>query len=161
MPDQMGPDERVLRAHIEGGPFQSGVDRGYWRLIVITWPHVFLVVSAAPRDQAPSEYVFRFECSNYPRVPPTARPWDAKRNVPLEAAKWPGGSGRVAFAFRPDWLGGQALYLPCDRLAIAGHDAWRTQHSHLIWKTTSDITLYLEAIYDLLHSRDYSGCRSA
>jgi hypothetical protein len=67
------PDERVFRAHIESGSFQSGVDRGRWRLVSITWPFVMITVSAAERPGAPQEYALRFDCSDYPSVAPTAR----------------------------------------------------------------------------------------
>jgi hypothetical protein len=153
------PDERVFRAHIEAGPFQSGVDRGRWRLISIAWPFVVIAVSAAERRGAPQEYALRFECSNYPSVAPTARFWDVEHDCSLPYGRRSWGTGRVALAFRIDWKGDQCLYLPCDRGALPGHDAWRTQHPWMIWDASSDITLYLRVLYDLLHSRDYTGIR--
>jgi hypothetical protein len=155
----MGPDEGMFRAHLESGPFLSGADRGRWRLIEITWPYTVVGVSAAARENGPLEYVFRFECSNYPQSPPTAQPWDLEYGVPLAPARWPGGRSRVPAAFRPDWKGGQCLYLPCDRVSIEGHDAWRTQHPAMNWTSTSDITLYLDILYELLNSSDYTGAR--
>jgi hypothetical protein len=53
------------------------------------------------------------------------------------------------------------LYLPCDRLSIEGHDAWRTQYPAMNWISTSDITLYLGIVYELLNSSDYTGPRGA
>jgi hypothetical protein len=154
-----GPDERVFRAHVEAGPFQSGVDRGRWRLRSIAWPHAIIAVSAAERLGGPAWYVLRFECSNYPQSPPTAQPWDAERDTPLEHARWPGGRSRVPLAFNPNWRGGQCLYLPCDRLSIDGHDGWRSQHPSMIWSPAGDITQYLRIVYDLLNSSDYTGAR--
>lgn len=153
--------ESVLRAHLEAGPFQSGVDRGRWRLVVLDWPHVVIAVTAAPRPGAPMEYAFRFECTGYPQVPPTAQPWSEVLKGGLPPAQWPGGRSRVPFAFNPSWKGGQCLYLPCDRLSIEGHDPWRTQHPSLIWSPRRDITQYLAVIYELLNSSDYTGLRSA
>lgn len=155
------PDARVLFAHLDEGPFMSGADRGYWRSILVMWPHVLIAVSAAPRPNSPQEYVLRFDCSNYPQAAPTARPWDVERNAPLTPARWPTGRDRVAKVFRPDWKGGECLYLPCDRIALEGHDAWHKQHPHLIWTAASDITLYLGAVHELLNSSDYTGVRSA
>lgn len=157
----MNPDERVFRAHIERGPFQSGVDRQRWRLLSIDWPYVFISVCAAARVHSPGEYVFRFECSNYPQAAPTAQPWDLKRSAPLESAFWPTGRSRVPLAFNPSWKNGQCLYLPCDRLSFEGHDGWRGQHPSMIWSATSDITHYLRIVYDLLTSNDYTGTRRA
>ena len=155
------PDERVFRVHLEGGPFQSGIDRGRWRLIAITWPCVVIAVSAAVREGAPAEYALRFDCGNYPNVAPTARFWDAENDRPLPLGQRPWGTGRVALAFRIDWKGDRCLYLPCDREALSGHDGWRTQYPWMIWHASSDITLYLWILYDLLHSRDYTGMRGA
>ena len=153
--------ETVLRAHLEAGPFQSGVDRGRWRLVVLDWPHVVITVAAAPRSGAPTEYAFRFECTGYPQVPPTAQPWSEVLKGGLPPAQWPGGRSRVPLAFNPSWKAGQCLYLPCDRLSIEGHEPWRTQHPSLIWSPRRDITQYLAVIYELLNSSDYTGLRGA
>jgi hypothetical protein len=158
---QMGLDERVFRAHVQAGPFLSGVDRGRWRLLSIAWPLVLIAVTAAAREQGPAEYVFRFHLADYPQTAPTAQPWDVESDIPLRPERWPAGHRRVPQAFRTDWQGGTALYLPCDRISVQGHDAWRTQHPHLLWKPTGDVTQYLEIIHELLNSSDYSGARGA
>lgn len=156
----MGPDEQVFRAHIERGPFQSGVARDRWRLITIEWPHALIGVTAAPRDDSPEEYVFRFDCSNYPASAPTAQPWDLERGAPLEHWRWPTGRSRVPLAFNPNW-NPQALYLPCDRLAMPGHEPWREQHPYMVWSSAGDITQYLRILHELLNSTDYTGPRGA
>jgi hypothetical protein len=151
-------DESAFRTHLSQGAFQSGADRGRWRLLSIDWPFAVIVVSAAERERAPNEFAFRFELSNYPVRLPTARPWDAERNAPLPVNEWPSGANRVQGAFNPGYKGGTCLYLPCDREAFdAGHQAWRSQHPEMIWTASSDITHYLRIIYDLLQSRDYKG----
>jgi len=160
-PVNQGPDETVFRVHIRQGAFLSGERRGRWQLVEIAWPLVLISVRAAQRDKAPDEYTFRFDCANYPASSPTARPWDREKSVPLDPGGWPAGSGRVAAAFNPGWNGGQALYLPCDRLALPGHSDWLTQHRSLLWSPVGDITQYLWIINDLLHSKDYSGLHSA
>ena len=157
----MGLDERVFRAHVRAGPFQSGLDRGHWRLVSITWPYAIISVSAAARSGAPDEYTLRFDLAGYPQSAPTARPWDADQDAPLPSARWPHGQSRVPQAFRPDWQGGSALYMPCDRVSFQGHDAWQSQHPHMLWKPTGDITQYLGIIHELLTSSDYSGIRGA
>ncbi len=156
----MSPDEQVFRMHIERGPFQSGVARQRWRLLSIDWPYVLIGISAAAREGAPSEYIFRFECSNYPQAAPTAQLWDTDRTAPLEHRRWPAGRSRVPLAFNPKWKNGQCLYLPCDRLSMEGHEPWRSQHPSMIWSPANDITLYLRIVYDLLNSNDYTGTLS-
>ena len=157
----VGPDERVLRAHVQAGPFQSGADRGRWRLLSISWPYAVIAVAAAPRPGAPDEYALRFDLAGYPQSAPTARPWDTDQDAPLPPARWPHGRSRVPQVFRPDWQGGSALYLPCDRVSFQGHDAWQQQHPDLLWKPTHDITHYLGIVHELLISSDYSGVRGA
>lgn len=152
------PDERAFRAHVAGGAFLRGVARERWRLVSVAWPHAVAAVAAAPRTGSPSEYGFRFELTNYPQTPPTAQPWDLERDAPLAAARWPTGRNRLAGAFNPGW-NAAALYLPCDRLAITGHDAWHTQHPHMIWSPAGDITQYLRILHELLTSADYTGAR--
>jgi hypothetical protein len=90
----------MARAHVERSTFQSGVDRGRWRLVSITWPFVVIAVSAAERSGAPQEYALRFECSNYPSVASTARFWDVEHDCSLSHGQRPWGTGRVALAFR-------------------------------------------------------------
>ena len=157
----MTPDEHVFRTHLEGGSFQSGVDRGRWRLGSIAWPHAIISIRAAERPGGPTEYTLRFDCSDYPQSPPTAQPWNPELDQPLEHARWPGGRARLPLAFNPNWKGGQCLYLPCDRLSITGHDGWLSQHPSMIWFPTGDITQYLRIVYDLLNSSDYTGPRGA
>lgn len=156
----MGPDERVFRTHIERGSFQSGEARRRWRLVSVDWPHAVICVSAAPRDGGPEEYAFRFDLSDYPQSSPTAQPWDLELNSPLDTERWPTGASHVQRAFNPAW-NARAIYLPCDRRAIAGHDAWRMQHPQMIWSSDNDITLYLRILHELLNSSDYTGPRSS
>lgn len=156
----MGPDERTFRAHVHGGRFQRGVVGMRWKLVRIQWPHAIITVAATPRDGAPLEYAFRFELTNYPQVPPTAQPWDVAHDTPLAFPQWPQGRSRVPAAFRPDWHGGQCLYLPCDRISIDGHHAWHSQHPSMIWSPQGDITQYLRILHELLTSSDYTGIRA-
>ncbi len=161
MEQDAGPDERVLRADLEKGPFVNGVDRGKWRFISINWPYIVIAVSAATREDAPGEYAFRFDCTGYPQLGPTAQLWDLELESLLPLAKWPGGKSRVPASFRPDWQGGQCLYLPCDRISLNGHDTWRHQHPEKIWSPDKDISLYLRVLHELLNSNDYTGLRSS
>jgi hypothetical protein len=146
------PDERAFRADVEMAPFLLGAAEGRWRLIAIVWPHVMMGVTA--KDG--SEYVFRFSALGFPENPPTATLWDVGRNAQLATSSWPQShGGRLGAVFRTDWKGGSALYLPCDREAIAGHDNWRTAMPSKIWSPSIGIVQYLELVHELLHSRDY------
>jgi hypothetical protein len=149
----VAPDEAGFRADVAKAAFRAGVADGRWRLHGVSWPHAFLGVFA--RDGR--EFVIRFECSGFPTSLPTGGPWDLARNAPLAFDLWPRSrGGRLGAVFRPDWKGGSALYLPCDRLSIPGHDGWATQMPSKIWRPASGIVQYLELVHELLHSRDYT-----
>ncbi len=154
------PDERAFRRDIAAGRFQAYADMGAWQVVVDSWPNPVIAVAAAPRTGAPDEVALRFTLDNYPALAPTAQPWDVGRDAPLARCLWPTG-GRVGMAFNPNWNNGTALYIPCDRLAIAGHDLWRQQHPAYLWDATKDIVDYLKVVHDLLHSSDYTGVRRA
>jgi len=89
--------------------------------------------------------------------PPTAGLWDETHDAPLAHDLWPRSQGgRLGAVFRTDWKNGSALYLPCDRESIAGHDNWRTEMPAKIWRPSAGIVQYLELVYELLHCRDYT-----
>jgi|SRR6185436_9027524 len=149
----MLPDERAFRADVDRPAFRLGTIEGRWRLHGIAWPHAFITVKA--RDER--EYMLRFNVAGYPDAPPTAGPWNLDLNAPLEHCLWPRNQGgRLGAVFRTDWKGGSALYLPCDREAIQGHDHWRTEMSSKIWRPSEGVVQYLELVHDLLSSRDYA-----
>ena len=146
----MGPDERAFRAHADRADFSIGAAKGQWRLLTVEWP--FAVVTVRARDG--TEWAFRLTLDGYPASLPTAQPWNAEGRCPLEAAHWPKGTGRVAMAFNPGW-NRTALYLPCDRMALPGHEVWLVLHPEKAWNPTRGIILYLEIVHDLLASFDH------
>ena len=154
----MTPDERALRADVAKATFRVGTAEGRWCLRRIEWPFVMIDVTA--RDGR--EFTLRFDLAGYPETPPTAGPWDLERNAVLDKALWPShGGGRLGAVFRPDWKGGTALYLPCDRQSIAGHEPWRSQMPSKIWRPSTGITHYLELVHELLNCSDYKTTVSA
>jgi hypothetical protein len=158
----LDPGELAFLVDTKKAKFQTGLDKQRWRIVegAAEWPAVYIAIRAAARQNAPGEYVFRFDLSGYPAQAPTARLWDAQSGTALEATKWPGGKGRVTAAFNPNW-NATAVYLPCDRVALVGHDAWKQQHPHLLWSPNGDITQFLWILYDLLNSSEYEGLRLA
>ncbi len=148
----MGPDERALRADVASPGFRLGEVDGRWKLIAIEWPHVFIGIIA--KDER--GHVLRFDCTDFPAAPPTAGPWDRGGNTVLPFDRWPRSKGgRLGAVFRPEWKAGTALYLPCDREAIVGHENWRTEMPSKIWRPHDGIAQYLELVHELLHSHDY------
>ena len=157
MERSVSPEEAVFRDHLAGGRYLSGAAAGRWRLISVSWPYAVFAVRAADRI----EYGLRFECTNYPRTPATARPWDIELDAPLAVHKWPSGRQRIPLAFNPDWKNGSCLYLPCDRVSIEGHANWQNEHPSLLWNPDLGVVHYLRIVHDLLNSGDYGGCRAA
>jgi hypothetical protein len=133
--------------------FRLGQVQGCWRLISVDWPFAFLGVVA--RDCR--EYVLRLNCCGYPQVAPTGGPWDLRTNQVLAFDLWPRGhGGRVSAVFRADWKNGTALYLPCDRESLVGHENWRREMPSKIWRPADGVVQYLETVHELLQSRDYA-----
>jgi len=153
----MNPDEVVFRSHLAAGHFLLGVASKRWRMASITWPYAEIWVMASDG----TEYGFRFECSNYPRTPATAQLWHIGKNVPLPRDRWPKGTSRVPLAFNPNWKDGTAIYLPCDRVSIEGHENWRNEHPSMIWDPVVGIAHYLRLLHELLNSGDYEGRHAA
>jgi hypothetical protein len=155
------PDHAALLEHLEGAAFLLGARDQRWRLIRVQWPYALIAVSAALRENSPAQYIFRFDCTGYPRVATTGSLWDMETDELPPVSRWPNGRVRVPAAFRPDWKGGTCLYLPCDRISIEGHDAWYTKHASQCWSEKLGILRYLEVLSELLNSSDYTGIRSA
>ena len=156
----MSPDEAVFRDHIEDAPFQAGVDISKWGFhggtAEIIWPHPIFWVGADADLISGGRVFLRFTTDGYPQAAPTACPWDIERNSRLDPALWPTGPGSVAKVFNPNWNNGVALYAPCDRLAMSGHESWKTQFPSVWWGQSSTIVVYLEFVHSCLNRRKYS-----
>ncbi len=148
----MAPDEQSLRADLASARFLSGEDRSRWQFKKLEWPFAYINVIARDRR----EYTLRLDCGGFPTTPPTGTFWDLATNNKLTFDKWPKGGERLQLAFRPGWKNGDALYIPCDRESIVGHDCWFAQYPQLIWKPAKGISHYLEVVHELLQSRDYA-----
>ena len=148
------PDSRAFEADVTKAAFRLGEVDKRWRHIETAWPFVLIAITARDRQ----EYVLRFNCLGYPQIAPTGGPWDQTRNAILEFDCWPRGKGgRVSAVFRTDWKDGAALYLPCDRESLTGHDNWRHEMPSKIWRPEDGIVQYLELVHGLLNCRDYAS----
>jgi hypothetical protein len=149
----MSPDQRAFEADLAKPGFRLGAAQGRWRHITTKWP--FTLVAVTARDG--TEHVLRLNCDGFPEAPPTGGPWDPQADAILAFDRWPRGrGGRLSAVFRTEWQGGTALYLPCDRVSIAGHPNWRTEMPSKIWRPGDGIIQYMELIHELLNCSDYS-----
>ncbi|KRB79049.1 DUF7665 family protein [Noviherbaspirillum sp. Root189] len=145
----MNQECQALESDLASGRFKAGAARGRWRLVSLNWPHAFIEVF----DRNGHAVCIRFECSGYPGRPPQGTPWDYQAQQQLAAHLWPRG-GRVSQVFNPGWKAGAALYIPCDRESIVGHDNWHGEHPHLIWNPSRGLLQYVEAIHEILQSHE-------
>ncbi|WP_052324153.1 hypothetical protein [Flavihumibacter sp. ZG627] len=157
----MKPDLLLFKQHVSEAGFQTGVDNLMWGIVdespeYPTWPLVVIWVQAASKENYPDRYYFKFELSGYPSQAPTACPWNMEQNTRLSNDNWPKGSKFVSTTFRPEW-NPNALYAPCDRLAMPGHEGWQTVFPDLWWKPTFKIQVYLHFLHRLLNSGDYAS----
>ncbi len=157
----MSPDLELFNKHIKEAEFQIGLDKGMWGIVDENlqrpnWPYVIIWIKAAKKINAPDKLYLRFELSGYPSSAPTACPWDMSSNQPLPNDLWPQGNKFVSATFRPSW-NNKALYAPCDRIAMVGHEGWKTQWPNLWWQPTFKIDVYLHFIHRLLNSSDYAN----
>ena len=152
----IAPDELTFRAHVEAAAFRGSVAEGRWWLLHLLWPNALIAVKAANRPASPDAFVLKFELTNYPVDAPTGCPWNASTGLILAEMDRPKGD-RVGMAFRTNWEGGRALYIPCDRIAIAGHTNWPTMHRQWRWTPGREIAHYLRLVHELLNDDDYQG----
>lgn len=153
------PDARAFAADLERAPFLLGLAEERWELVSVAG--VIAVIRVRARDSR--TYALRFDVSGYPQSPPTARLWDVQQDTPLDGARWPRSrsQGRLSAVFRQDWKNGTALYLPCDRNSIEGHDVWVSQLPSKIWRPSVGIVHYLEQVHELLQCADYEAPAAA
>jgi hypothetical protein len=148
----MAVDEKSLRADLASARFLAGEDRKRWAFKRLAWPHLYVSVTARDRR----EFTLRLNCTGFPSAAPTGTFWDLATNQRLGFDRWPKGGERLRQAFRADWKGGDALYIPCDRESFVGHGGWTEQYPQLVWKPSKGICHYLEVVHELLQSRDYA-----
>lgn len=139
----------ALEANLASGRFRAGVARGRWRLVSLDWPYAFVEVF----DRVQRAICIRFDCTGYPSQAPQGTPWDYGSQQQLSSHLWPQG-GRVSQVFNPGWKNGTALYIPCDRESIVGHDNWHAEHPNLIWNPSRGLLQYVEAIHEILQSHE-------
>lgn len=144
------PAHVALLAHLEEAPFLMGAMNGRWQLRSIAWPVAFFDVRA--RDGL--DYTLRLDCSGYPQAP-TGAFWDVPASTWLPAPRWPRAGSRFGSALRSDWQGGTALYVPCDRGSLPGHEQWLQLHPAWAWDPKIGISRYLNVVSTMLNGEDY------
>jgi len=155
----MKPDQSLFLSHLEGAPYKSGVDAGKWGLsgvpAEIIWPNPIFWIAADSSIVPNGKIYLRFTVDGYPTLAPSACPWDIETNTRLANHLYPRISGKFSLVFRTDWSGGNALYAPCDRGAMSGHEPWKQQYPYWWWLPHFTIVKYLAFVHLVLNPKRY------
>lgn len=140
------PDPAIatLRDDIEAPAVVAGAAAEMWQIVDLSWP--FLIVGIRAGDGTTVH--MRLDVTGYPGMAPAGQLWDLQASSPLQADKWPQ-SPTLSLVFRTDWSpgNGNAPYLACDRMALAGHPDWATQNPAKAWNPNRTIDFYLGEIH--------------
>ena len=131
---QPPPDRAIFEQDLAAPEFRCGEIEGRWRHVATHWPHVIIAVSAPERAERARGIRVSIRMLGLSADAGNSPALGHRRQYPFAGARWPTGNGVVKSVFRPEWKQGQCLYLPCDRMAIEGHDDWRHQHPNRIWQ---------------------------
>lgn len=142
------PSAVRVALELEGADFLAGVKRGRWRIMRHAFPILDVAVTATEPDGAASEYVMRFELTDYPAQAPMVRIWDAAADEPLSRERRPQGNHRVQLAFQ-QW-GDDTVYRPWDR-RTGPHNANAANLPHLAWNGSRDLMFILEDLHGILN----------
>ena len=143
-------DPAAVRVATEllGEDFIGGVEAGRWRLVESAFPNVDIAIAATEPNGDASEYVFRFELTNYPGQAPMAYIWDVEKGTRLAAGQRPQGNARVLKAFQ-SW-GTDTVYRPWDR-CTGPHNGNAATFPHLAWRSDRTLKFILEDLHGLLN----------
>lgn len=155
---EVDPDERLLRGHLEAGEVRAGDAAGRWHVVDLTWPHLTVLVSAAPRETSPTTLTLRLECQGYPQTALTGGLWDPTTGTFLAPDRRPRGE-RAGLVFRSDsWQGGpNTMYAAWDRAALQVHPEWVQTYPLSAWNPTRTVAFVLNNVYEVLNADDYLG----
>jgi len=149
----VGPCQLRLERDLKSAGFEAAVAAGLWRVIILTWPTLFVSLSLGDGV----EVGLSINVDDYPVEAPAGRPWDLDGDTPLPASRWPmTGRSPEVFRVETDWPTGRdgAPYLACDRIALNGHTNWPTEHPERCWNPSRTIEFYLQELH-----RELAGAR--
>ena len=146
------PRERLLQAHLDSEEFHAGVGAGHWRLIDLFWPVLTVALTLGQHELG-----LRIDVDGYGPQAPAGQPWNLDEDTSLPMGQWPV-TGKNPEVFRHDWSpqNGNAPYLACDRLALAGHN-WAEQNPDQVWNAGRTIVFYLDQLHRYLRGARLPG----
>jgi len=142
------PAAQRVAAELLHKDFIDGVEKRRWRLVDQAFPDLDIAISATEPDGEQTEYVFRFELTNYPAQPPMVRIWDPTTNSPLPKDRRPQGNPRIALAFQV-W-GKDTVYRPWDR-CTGPHNGNAARLPNSAWRSDRTLIFILEDLHGILN----------
>lgn len=144
---RVDPCEMRLLRDLQDAAVDAGVDAGLWRVVGVSWPTVTVAIAVG----SGGECGMRLDMQDYPAAAPAGQPWDLAADTLLPVERWPI-TGHSPDVFRPDWSpgNGNAPYLPCDRIGLATHGQWASEHPERAWDPGRTIVFYLEEMHRML-----------
>lgn len=141
-------EEELFNRHLESDVYKFFEEEERWGVVRerSKWPFSIFWI----KTSAGEPVILRFDLHGYNLQPPNATCWDLKADTVLPNDRWPTHTARCRQIFRPTW-NNMALYLPCDRVALAGHSDWPNKYPREIWKPGDTIIKYLNEVYDALN----------
>lgn len=141
-------EEELFNRHLDSDAYKLFENDEKWSVIKegSKWPFFLFSINSSVGGPV----ILRFDLHGYNLQAPSATCWDLKNNAVLASDQWPNHTPRCKQIFRPTW-NTMALYLPCDRIALAGHSKWPDKYSYEIWKPGDTIVKYLFEVYDALN----------
>lgn len=80
--------ERLLRQHFQCESFVTGVERGFWRLVTLSWPSALFAIGEVFSTADP-EVAVKLYLEQYPIGAPTLELFDLSTNMKIAARSWP------------------------------------------------------------------------
>jgi hypothetical protein len=147
------PAARTLVTQLESGRFLSGVDEGRWKVLRLSFPDLYVRVTATDTEsQVRVVQDFHLLCDGYPSPGPFVERWDFDKGVQPPQPS----SGHASPAFvdaLKDWGGGPSghggIYRGWQRYA-ATHNDWAAKRPDHAWNSGRDIAFLLERMYEVV-----------
>ena len=146
---------RTLEAQLNAVRFQSAVEEGRWKVLLLDWPYLFVhVVGRDPASGKEYGHDFRLECEGFPMPGPFVERWLFAENETHGNRPPPPGSGSPGFVeAMKDWdeIPGRhgGIYRAWSR-GGAGHNNWIDKRPDEAWDRSREITFIMEQLYALM-----------
>ena len=146
------PAQATLSSQMDSVAFVSAVDEGRWRVLALSWPHLYVQVRSKAEGDIEFEHDFRLECTGYPDPGPYVERWDYAEDATHGVRSTAPSAGAPGFIeAMKEWGGGAegGIYRAWNRGA-AHHNDWIKKRPDEAWHRDRQITFIMEQLYALV-----------